>query len=481
MVVSTAVAGARADEPARWSEFSYGVSLVPPPDAVRAEGSTTRWIDPRGFLIGFEIVTSEAPVGLQQVAASALVQMGFAPGTPRLLGPDGEPGDQPPMPERLGDRPALKMYFEMDAKNDSQALVKLGIDQQIKSDWFYGQAIIMLEPHAAVVIKLYANLDAADAGREAFEAVLASLHIPLGDELNEMREARVEAGEAWLNNVTIGALRAVLPEERWYRIVHDGKDVGHLHLRSSSNPDDLRRFDYEPPGLFVLLERREHLDGWVLDTRTELYLHDEGRREMWSTKTTLRSDDADNPAGRGNSARPGLPTRAQSQAITWAETGVRGDQQVHGRDINAITVINEAPPHSEVVNQIESHERFVGKRVKSDVRGRVRTSEWVAPDRGYLSQIHVWALGSLLPAEPAVYCFSAYHPGSAKPGLRTVEVQPRADGKLVVLDRPNSRTSPTRHVYDSERKLIESVTPQGVAIRPTTPSELAEIWGIDLK
>lgn len=470
--------GARADETPRWSESSYGVSLIPPPEATQIEGPTVRWSDPRGFAIGFEIVHSEAPVGLQQVASSALVQMGFAPGSPRLLGPDGEPSDTPPVPERLGDRPALKMYFEMDEQADSDALVKLGIEQKGRSDWFYGQAIIMLEPHAAVVIKLFATLDAADAGRDAFDAVLASVKVPLGEDLNAIREVRVQAGEAWLKNVTPGALRAVLPEEQWYRLIHDGRDVGHLHLRCSAAPDDLRRFGYEPPGLFVLLERRERLDGLALDTRTELYLHDGGRREMWNTKTTLRTGDAEKV---GKPPRPGLPTRSEAQTITWAETGIRGDQMVRGRNVNAITVVNEAPPASRVVNQIEAHERFVGKPVDNDLRGRVKTAEWVAPDRAYLSQIHVWVLGALLPAEPAVYCFSAYHPDSGRPGLRTVEVQPQPDGTLVVLDRPTSRTSPIRHVYDAQRNLIESVTPQGITIRPTTPSELAEAWGIELK
>lgn len=483
LMIGGVSAAAQASTAERWSERSYGVSLMPPVGANRVEGQNVRWDAPQGYSIEFEIVTSETPVLLQQFAESSLVQMGFAQSTPRLLDAAGEPTEKPPISERIGDRPAIRMYFIINETDKPAWFNRPGSGAKRNSDWFYGQTIIMLEPHAAVVLKLYASLDAAPAGREALEKVLASIQVPLGDELNLIREQHVQAGDDWLQKVSTDALRGVLPTDQWYRLILGDQDVGHVHLRSSSDPADLRRFKHEPPGTFVLIEKREYLDAVALDTRTELFLHDDGRRELWTTKTTLRPPGpapGNNQQGGGLN-RPGLPQLNETQAVTWAETGLRGDQTIHGQPVNAITVVSEAPPASAMVRQVEAHERFVGKPVKNDVRGRVATQEWVAPDRAYLSQIHVWVLGALLPAEEAVYCFSAYHPPSGQPGLHTVEVKPQPDGGLIVLDRPTSRLGPTRSVYDAQRRLVERVWPGGLRLVPTTPEDLAGVWGITVR
>lgn len=481
MISLTPAVPADGQETDRWSESGYGVSLSPPPGTVQTEGRAVTWIDPRGFSISFEIVYSDLPVGLEAMTANAMVQMGFAQATPRMLNADGQPADKPPRTERLGDRPAVRMYFELDQQDKPDWFYELSnLDKGDQPSWFYGQAIVMLEPHAAVIIKLTALRENEKIGRDAFIQVLDSLTIPLASELDEMREVRVEKADQWLQSTTPEAWAQALPSDQWYRLIHRGEEVGYVRLRSSRNPDDLRKEKQEAPGTLVIIDRREYVNDRALDTRSVLYAHDDTQREYWETKTTLRA--ATKPAG--------LNVRPASQPLTWVQIGIRGTQQVQRRDLdgnpikrnlNVITVISETPPSSDAVQQIQSHERFTGKQTVGNIRGQVdENQEWVAPERSYLSQLQVWALGTMLPAEPGVYNFSAYHPDSGKPGLRTVEVRLQDDGGLIVLDRPTSRVSPIRSVYDADRKLVERVTPQGTRLVPTTPEELAEVWGIRL-
>ncbi|MEM9418914.1 MAG: hypothetical protein AAGA25_07700 [Planctomycetota bacterium] len=467
-----------SQDPARWSEAGYGVSLAPPAGTAQVEGKAVTWIDPRGFSIGFEIVRTDQAVNLETMTASAMVQMGFAQATPRLLGPDGEPTDKPPVPERIGDRPGVRMYFELD-QQDKPEWMNIKPEEQVS--WFYGQAIVMLEPHAAAIIKLTALREKQEIAQVAFDAVLNSLHVPLANELDAAREELVEQANTWLRSTRPEDWAKALPRDQWYRVIHKGEDIGHIHVRSSREREDLKRFQQEAPGTIAVIDRRDYLDEQqALDSRTVFYAHDDNQREYWEAKTTLR------PANK----QSGLIKRSTNQALTWVQIGIRGTQKITRRDIdgniiqrnlNVVTVITETPPNSQAVQQIESHERFAGKKATGKIRGKVdENQEWIVPERSYLSQLQVWALGGMLPAEPAVYCFSAYHTETGKPGLRTVEVLPQDDGTLIVLDRPNSSLSPIRSVYDADRKLIERVTPHGTRIVPTSRKELAEVWDIAL-
>ncbi len=469
----------------RWSEAGYGVSLTPPPNTAQVENGAVSWIDARGFSISFEIVGSDLPVGLEDMTANALVQMGFAQATPRMLDADGQPADQRPIPERIADRPAVRMYFSLDQQDKPDWFYEMSnLVKDEQPSFFYGQAIVMLEPHAAVVIKLVTVEDARQPGQEAFEAVVDSLDIPLASELDARREERVERADQWLSTTLPEDWAKVLPRDQWYRLIFRDQDLGHVRVRSTRDPADLRRFDQEPPGTLMVIDRREYVDDHVLDSRSVLFLHDDNQRELWETKTTLRP-------GVAPQAKPaGLNAERGGQAVTWVQIGIRGSQQVRRRDLdgnplernlNVITVITETPPTTAALNQIAAHERFTGRSNAANVRGKIAPNqEFVAPDRSYLSQLQVWALGAMLPATRETYCFSAYHPDSGQPGLRTVEVVPQDDGGVVVLDRPTSRLSPTRSVYDADRNLVERVTPQGVRLVPTTPEELAGVWGVAL-
>ena len=444
----------------RWYEMAYGVSLTPPPGTVQYEGPRVVWDDPRGFSIGFEIVYSEVPVKLEDFATSAMVQVGFARNTPRLMAEAGEDTPSKPLPETIAERPGIKLFFEIDPE---------AADQEVM---IHGQAIIMLEPYAAAVVKLDAAESRLGPAREAFDAVLASLEIPLASELNDMREARVEAADAWLVATGPQALHAALPDVAWYRLTFDGKDIGHLRLASTREPETLRRRGYSPPGTFTLINRRQMINGQALDTQTTIFVSADGKQEEWSTKTTLRD-----PGRR----RAGLAGNDTPALATWVETGVRGDRLAGDREVHAVTVISDSPPPIDAVLQIEKHERFTGKPRPEKVRGKTQVNEWLAPERAYLSQADLWVFPGLLPREPAEYCFTAYHPRTGKPGLRLVQVVPQDHGGVVVRDRPNSKLSPIEHVYDGEGKLLRRDYPDGMSLIPTSPQELGEIWDIEIR
>jgi hypothetical protein len=458
-----------ADAPSRWREATYGISLLPPNGASQWEGPRVLWADPRGFTVSFELVFSKVPFNLEQAAGATVVQMGFARSLPRVQRDEqGQPIK--PRPERIGERPGIKMYFD--------------VEEEDADDWFYGQALVMIEPHAAAVLKLKSEASVAEPARDAFERVLASVEVPLARELDEQRGRQVEAGDAWLQQVTPQRVREALPDQRLYRMIHRGQDVGYMRLLSTGDPDELRSRGHEPPGTLVLIHQRQVLDGQTIDTEYEAYASDDGEREVWSHRMSLR------PQGDDDAQGGGLPTRVRGPAEkprTWTQTGIRGDQQLTagrgGRqqslDVNAVTVVTEAPPPGDAVAQIESHEQFLGKPRARDVVGTTQVSEWRAPDKAYLPQVMLPVFAGLLPNEPAVYAFTAYHVPTGGPGLRTVKVIPQPDGGKLVRDRPTPRDSPVLHLFDAEGQLVRRVHPNGLVIQPTTPEELAKVWRDD--
>ena len=440
----------------RWSETAYGISLTPPPGTMQWDGPSTLWASPQGYTVGFELITSEVPFNLEQVAASVMVQMGFARSFPRLVADEqGQPVQ--PRPERIAERPGIQMFFDVTGDDGRE--------------WLYGQAVVMLEPHAAAVLKVQSPAETASQARAAFAQTLASLHVPLATELDRQRGALIEAGEAWLQTLTPESLKAAAPASQTYRIQQGDRELGYLQLGSTADPDILQRRGYEPAGLLFRQVRREYLDDRMLDTEQEAYASDDGRREVWSHKSTVRPSDQ-------RPAAAGLPRDTPArEAITWSQTGVRGDQELRGRTVNAITVISEAPPASAAADQIRQHERFLGQRQKLGLKGLPQVKEWARPDKGYLPQITDALLPMLLPAAEADYAFTAYHAPSGEPTLRTVSVRTTPEGHKLVVDHPTPRSSPIRHVFDHQNRHLYTLYPSGVTLRPATAEELAEAWG----
>ena len=459
----------------RWSEAAYGISLVPPAGTLRWDGSTTRWASPEGYTVGFELIRSETRFNLEQVAASVMVQMGFARSYPRLE-TDAEGQPIKPRPERIAERPGLQMFFDVTGEDGRE--------------WVYGQAIVMLEPQAAAVLSVHAPQETAPRAREAFAQTLATMHVPLATELDRHRGVLIEAGEAWLATLDPEDLRQALPEQQLYRVQQNGQDVGYLQRGSTSDPAVLERRGYAPPGVLFRQVRREYVGQQMLDTEQEAYASGDGRREVWSHKSTVRPSDRGAGAASGGgkttatrgraatSGSAGLPRDSSNDdGMTWSQTGVRGDRATGGGEVNAITVISETPPAGDAADQIRQHERFLGMRKPLNLKGSPEVKEWQSPDKGYLPQVTAAVLPHLLPRAEADYAFTVYDAASGEPTLRTVSVRPQPDEGKLVIDYPTPRSGAVRHVFDAEGRLVESVYPSGVTLRPASPAELAEAWG----
>ncbi|MEM7625893.1 MAG: hypothetical protein AAF333_09710 [Planctomycetota bacterium] len=435
--------------------MAYGISLVPPPGALLYEGPSVVWDDPRGFSISFEIVYSDTRTTLKELVTSTMVQAGFANNTPRLITEEGKPVRSEPLPESIAERPGARLFFEFDPD---------GPDDRPR---VFGQVIIMLEPYAAAVLKLNAPKSRFVEARDTFNQVVSTVHVPLGIELNESREQRVDDADAWLKGIGTETLHAALPELQWYRLLFNGIDVGHLRFASTQDPEVLRRRGHQPPGTYSQINRRQIINGQTVDTLTTMFVSADGDQEEWSTKTTLRDPEH---------GRAGLAGNPAPVLATWAETGVRGDRKVGDRDVHALTVITDSPPPSESVVLVEQNKRFVSQRRRNEARKSTQANEWEAPKRAYLSQTDLWVFAGLLPKEPGEYCFTAFHSRTGKPGLRLVEVIPLDGGGVTVRDRPNSRFSPIEHVYNRDGKLVRRTDPSGLSLVPTTHGELMEIW-----
>jgi|GEM_PF-3070505 len=474
---ATAAAAAAIDltDPHRWSETAYGISLRPPEGWTAApaprDGNDFAWDAPDGGRLAFKIAYSRVPVQLDQAGVQALVQMGFALHGPRLR----RGAEQ----RTIGNRPGSLMLFDIDPPDGGPS-------------WFYAHAVIMLEPYAAAVVKIQSDSTHADAALARFEEVLASLHVPLGSELESLRRPQIDLGVAWLNALPAGALAAAVPEESWYRLCIDGKDVGHRRVVRISDPvalalePELRRRGFVPPGTAVVLQDHRQRDGVALDRSLYAYAEADGEIEIWDLKQTLRRA-TDTPGDAG------LPGRADGDdgddAVTWVETGTRGPRGRRGTTAqHLIEVVQEVPPTQRTVAGVRAQESFLGSagvaaardnqgRLGGSIAGRTHHRRWQTPETGYLGQIQAMGLPAAMPRDPGTaFAFYAWDPASGDLALRTVRVGPDPEGAgdgYVVYERPAPSSAETRHRFAADGTHLESLIPGGLTVIPTTRAKLA--------
>ena len=479
--------GALGDETTtRWSETAYGISLDEPAGAERVDqpttGETCVWVRPdQGWTISFDLTYTDQPVDLDDLTRQVIVDMGFATATPRVVNhaPPEALKDNTPKDEgkpdtdqvngnhrRIGKRPGALMYFEIGGDSRPARLREWIDTRSTDKPWYYGQAIVMLEPYAAVVFKLNSDLQHADEARAAFETLLESLNVPLATELEVSRKAQVEAGDAWLKTVTGFDFRAAMPTEQFYRMARDGQDVGYIRMRTTSEPRELTANRLRPPGTLLSLDVRQFIAGQAVDTQSRIFASPEGERELWSSKTTFRTE-AEAKANQPHARLPGAP-KPRSAEPTWVETGVR--------DGKLLTVVIETPPSSDVVRQLEGSRQFASNRKKDDVAGSVDQASWESPSVAYLPRLWTEALADTLPRDEATYAFYAYDTQSGKLALRTVTVLPTPGGGHEVRDRPSPRSGEVVTRYDNQGRFVERTYPGGTVVTVATPEELKAVW-----
>ena len=491
ILVCLSVAGpvdsmAQAPKPAdRWSETAYGISLDPPDDATLIEqptdGTVALWTHPDGYTIGFDLTRGEAPRatgprtdslaadleriiafseqspsgGITAAMVAAQVQVKFArASTQTVLFKQ----------LRIADRPGALAYYRVE-DDDGTA-------------WLLGQALIMLEPKTVAVLTLTDPRDLGERpadefdtlpSRQSFERVVASVVVPGILELKDMIDARVEAGDVWLDTLGRESVRDALPDDQWYRLMEGDADVGYAHLTSRHDGAEFKREGLPALGTVVQIDMRHLIRGTAVDTQSRVYASAGGLDEVWSTKTTLRADAA--PADRRAARLPNAQPRDREP--TWVETGVRGG----GR----LMVTRESPPADETVRNVRQHERFVTDKpapADEELAGSVEDLAWGDPPVAYLTQVELFALPRLIPADAEPMSFYAYNPATASLSLRTVRAVTSADGGKTVYDRPTARRAEIVTRFDAGGKLIEQQLPGGLRLVPTTPEELRRTWDL---
>ena len=453
---------AQAPEPeGRWSETAYGISLVPPDDTTLIEQPTddtvALWTHPDGYQVSFDLVKSDQEItwGIKSAQLVAEVQKKFAREATEAIFYKQE---------RIADRPG-SLGFDLVREDDGRI-------------WLLGQALIMIDPHTVAVFTLTDPQDLGDRtpeeletlpSRRAFERVVGSVYVPGILELKDMIDARIEAGGDWLGTLTEASVRDALPVDRWYRLMEGDADVGYAYITSRSDPAELRRENLPAPGTVVQLDMRHLIRGTAVDTRSRVYASAGGLDEVWSTKTTLRGDaaPADGRAARLPNAQP------RDREPAWVETGVRGA----GR----LMVTRESPPADETVRNVRQHERFVTDKpvaANEELAGSVDDLAWADAPTAYLTQVELFALPRLVPADAGAMSFYAYHPPTASLSLRTVRAVTSADGGKTVYDRPTARRAEIVTRFDAAGRLIEQQLPGGLRLVPTTPEELRTTWDL---
>jgi len=404
----------------RWSELSYGVSLRPPRDSriVERHAQDAMVEFSHGlYSMGLVIREMNRPLDIAEIAKQAIDQVALLVPAAVLLSSEEL---------ELAGRPAVQLYLRIPTEDGA---------------WVMGQAIMRIDPQTIAVLRMEAEELNFAMVRPLYEAVVASMEVASPRELDERRDAQIQRGVAWREGLDPMAIHAALREEQWYRVTHEGKDVGYMRMRSYEG--EL----WEMEGIHVDVDVRIDTGNQRNDTESRFFLSEDGVREFWSTKTAVRPKEA--PAVRGG--RQAIVTEQ-----LWVETGLRSDTQ---------TVIDRETKWANVIS--------IDRKTPS----AAEQHEWEKPPQGYLSQVEVQLLGSLLPRhEAAEYGFYAYSSSTGTISYRVDRVEPQSDGSYKVYSRPSPTAAVHVSHYDASGQLLSRTLPSGMQMHPTTPDRIQAIW-----
>jgi hypothetical protein len=338
---------------------------------------------------------------------------------------------------KVGGQKATKLYFLITDNEDNQ--------------WVGGQAYVILGPRRVAVFQLECDKENWRRQKQRFEAMLRTVEIAEPDKLTQQRSALLEAGQEWRQSISVKAIKRVVPESQWYRVMRDGEDVGYMRLRT-------RTVTYEgKKGLHLHVQKRMLGDEYAYDSRGEYFASFEGHLERWDLKTTRRPREQA-PANADEKGER-LPAAGQKPEYpTWVETGVVDDER--------IIVIHELPT------------RLLRKSGAAQGQQSGRKA-WPIPPKGYLSQIGVRLFTPLLPHDRSQrMLFYAYDSQARKIALRRVQVQPLEGDRFAVRVKPTPTRGERVSIYRADGTLIKRRLPDGRVIRPATADELRQAWNL---
>lgn len=401
-------------EPPRWQDASFGLSLQPPAGATLVQNARDTEIlrirCKEGITINFRLRSVEAPLNIEGLAKQAIQSMSLAHPTSLIS------------EQRLvtiAGRAAARLQFYV--PND-----KTG-------PWTLAQTLILLDSHNVAVLHMDVAQHDLERAAPLFDAVVKSVRLEDPRHIEKEREAAILRSEAVLARLTAERISVVLAPDRWFRIIENDVDVGYMRIRQ------FRDTEMNLPGIRVDIQVRMLEGEKAADTLGNYFLADHKRTEIWSVRTTMRDKQArPRPQlGRGRQIEPGA-------TVSWAETGLRSDDE--------ITVTVSTPS---------------GKR---DAR-------WDRPPKGYLPHVLQTIIPLLLPRDATqTFAFYSYYPNATSLVLRTERIEPRPDRSFMVHTRAAPDESESTSEFDANGRLIRQMLSDGRIVLPSTLNQINTIW-----
>ncbi|MEX0653200.1 MAG: hypothetical protein WD534_17110 [Phycisphaeraceae bacterium] len=437
----------------RWRETAFGLSLRPPAEARTIEQTADRALVT--FLVGESMSIrlyfrqTQKAVTLEEVHERAAEQ--FVSLFPAAAIVQDEVAEV-----RIGQRRGARWYFIVPSE---------------EGEWVAGQAFMMIDPYTVAMFQYESDSHSYEQSREMFEAVLESVELMSPQDLDAQRTALVEAGDAWLAQVSQAQMAAVLPERQWLRLLQDGRDVG--YQRIESGPAE----QLGEAGLEVRIQSHTLAgENHAYDSESQLFVADDVPIELWSLVTTLRplqdrgglQPSREQPNRSRRPVQPGGVTDSPIEAL--AE---------HWRQRPRVAGPQQSPEQGWADTGLRSHERIT---VSQEGPTEIDNKEWSVPPKAYLSQLAVQALPALLVEQARAgevakpMAFYAYHPNAGRLMLRTVRTEPADAGGWRVYDRPAPDRAEQTYRYDDRGRLIERRTGDGRVFKPATAEEIRTRW-----
>lgn len=297
-------------------------------------------------------------------------------------------------------------------------------------EWVLGYALFRIDPYTIVQLRLDSSTEGYEANRALFEAVIDSIQFASPAELDRIRAAWIRAGQRWRQGLDRDMLKQAMVAEQWFRVLDGTVDVGYMRFRHSLATE------LGVPGIRVQVDSRIVIGPASFDTVSFFWEADNGQAELWSIRQAKRT--LHRGPATGNAPAP--PPQISE------ETGVRANGRIN---------------------------------VKRALPGNVEELEWAVPPEGYLSQVELHLVPSLLPRnEQQDFGFYAYASTEAELGLRTMQVYPAENGQYVIRERPTVNGPEQVSTYDANGRLIRRQFADGRVIIPATPEEMRAIWDI---
>lgn len=462
----------------RWREYSFGLSLIPPPASFVRQPPPTHAAERFYLSNGSAIqIALEKSLGLEDPAAQRLSSFGVQ-GATRI-----ESGDEhietaetsTRMFVQLGDgltSVAEVMQFtvqqvaavdpkavvidqrdEINLQGHDAAIIYFRIPAGREPQWTLGLGIMQIDPRHFAVLRLESTPQTFDADRPVFEKVFHSIRVEPREELHAWRNDLLSQGDKWLRTITPEKLIEAAKTEQWFRIVDGKRDVG--WIRMEQRPEEY----LAEPGLAVHIRSRifttvrnprsqndvgaPPMIEKAHDSENFFFLNEKRDSEVWTIHSTLR------PANKPLPNLANAPPRAD-----------------RANPINAST--------DQAFSQWE--QGAASGPTISVTRGDQRV-RWLRPEIAYLSQVESFLLGSLFPREDqAQYGFYAYHPQTGRIAFRTVRTTIDSEGNLELHVRPTPDAREDIYRYAADGSLQSWRLPSGRAVLASSPNEIKRIW-----